>query len=266
MTENRFDITGKVAFVTGAASGLGQRMAQTLARAGVSVAIADINLPGAQETAAALCAEGLAALACAIDVTDPESIHQAVSQTIHTFKRLDIGVNAAGVAGGRPEDRTPVEIWRRVIDIDLNGVYYCCLEYAEQMKLQHSGKIINIASMSAEVVNHFPHPPVDEARLTGLPAYCAAKAGVRQLTRALAAQLAGSGIRVNSISPGYMATEMTRDIFAMPEVIQTITQETPLRQVGVPADLDGLVLYLASEASDFMTGSDILIDGGYTIW
>ena len=120
--------------------------------------------------------------------------------------------------------------------------------------------------MSATVVNNFPQPPVEDSRLLGIPAYCAAKAGVKQLTKVLAAQLSQHGIRVNCISPGYMNTEMTTEIFRMPEVIEQIEKETPLGKVGQPKDLDGLILYLSSGASDFMTGSELMIDGGYSIW
>jgi NAD(P)-dependent dehydrogenase (short-subunit alcohol dehydrogenase family) len=201
-----------------------------------------------------------------MDVADVDSVKQAVKRVASMYDRLDIGVNAAGVAGGRPEDENPLTIWRHVIDVDLNGVYYCCLEYASIMKGQKYGKIINIASMSATIVNNFPQPPVEESRLLGLPAYCAAKAGVKQLTKVLAAQWAKYDIYVNCISPGYMHTEMTKEIFEMPEVIKNIEEETPLRRVGKPEDLDGLILYLVSDASDFMTGSDLVIDGGYTIW
>lgn len=266
MDNNLFDLSGKVAFVTGAAGGLGQRIALTLAGAGATVAVADINEHGAQALADRITATGGIAITAKMDVTDPGSVKCAIQHVVDNQGRINIGVNAAGVAGGQPEDTTPITIWHRVMNVDLDGVYYCCLEYAEAMKNKGGGKIINIASMSSTVVNNFPQPPVDESRLLGLPAYCAAKAGVVQLTRVLAAQWAKYGIRANCISPGYMRTAMTNEIFNMPEVIQSIESLTPLGRVGVPEDIDGLVLYLASDASDFMTGSEILIDGGYTIW
>lgn len=263
---NLFDLTGKVALVTGAASGLGMRMCQTLAAAGAAVAAADLNNEGAARTAESIARAGATAIPLFLDVTKPDSARAAVQQTVDRFGRLDIGVNAAGVAGGRPGDEDPISIWRNVIDVDLSGVYYCCLAYADAMRAQHGGSIINIASMSATIVNHFPTPPVAPSRSSGLPGYCAAKAGVKQLTKVLAAHWASSKIRVNCISPGYMATEMTREIFDMPEVINRIHSETPLQRVGRPEDLDGLIVYLASNASDFMTGSELLIDGGYTVW
>lgn len=266
MNKDIFNLTGKTAIITGAASGLGRRMAETLALAGASVAIADINELGARQIASQITAKGGKALPIGMDVSDPDSVMRSIDEVMSTLGTLDIGINAAGVAGGRKQDRTPIEIWNHVIDIDLNGVYYCCLEYASVMKAQRYGKIINIASMSATVVNNFPQPPVDDSRLLGLPAYCAAKAGVRQLTKVLAAQLSQYGINVNCISPGYMNTEMTAEIFQMPEVIEQIEKDTPLGKVGQPKDLDGLILYLSSAASDFMTGSDLMIDGGYSIW
>lgn len=266
MKPDIFDLTGKTAIITGAASGLGKRMAETLAVAGASVAVADINEPGARQTANEITAKGGSALPVGIDVSDTESVTRSVETVMSSYGALDIGINAAGVAGGRKQDQTPVEIWNHVINIDLNGVYYCCLEYASVMKAQRHGKIINIASMSANVVNNFPQPPVQESRLLGIPAYCAAKAGVKQLTKVLAAQLSDYGIHVNCISPGYMNTEMTAEIFAIPEVISQIEKETPLGKIGQPKDLDGLILYLASGASDFMTGSEVMIDGGYSIW
>lgn len=261
-----FSVTGKVAIVTGGASGLGQRMASVLTGNGASVAIADVNVEGAQALAQSLATAGGTAIAVRLDATDPQSVEHAASAVVAQFGRLDIGVNAAGVAGGRSGDENPITIWRRVIDVDLSGVYFCCLAYSKLMKRQRSGTIINIASMSASVVNRFPQPPVTAARMMGLPAYCAAKAGVKQLTKVLAAEWARDGIRVNCISPGYMATEMTREIFEMPEVVEQIQSDTPVRRVGQPDDLDGVLLYLSSSASAFMTGADVLVDGGYTVW
>ena len=227
MDKNMFDLTGKVAIVTGGASGLGRRIAQTLASARASVAVADINIVGAQNVAREITEDGGSAIATKMNVTSIDDIKNAVSEVVSAFKRLDICVNAAGVAGGRPEDEEPSDIWKHIINVDLSGVYYCCMEYANIMKEQGSGKIINVASMSASIVNNFPQPPVDESRLLGLPAYCAAKAGVKQLTKVFAAQWADYGIRVNSISPGYMSTEMTREIFGMPEVINKIRRKPP---------------------------------------
>lgn len=261
-----FDLSGKAAFVTGAASGLGARMAQTLASAGAKVAVADLNHDRAAAVAQGLAAEGHEAIAVPIDVTDPAGAGRAVESAVAAFGRLDVGVNAAGVAGGPEGVEDPIAIWRHVIDVDLSGVFYCCLAYASAMRERGGGSIINVASMSANIVNNFPQPPVAECRVAGLPAYCAAKAGVKQLTRVLAARWAPAQIRVNCISPGYMATEMTREIFDMPEVIESITRATPLRRVGRPEDLDGLVAYLASSASSFMTGAELLIDGGYSVW
>lgn len=269
--ERLFDLTGRVALVTGGASGLGARMAAALAAAGARVALADRNADRAAEVARSLSTGGGAggaggeAMALPMDVTDPHGVRRGVDRVVQRFGRLDVAVNAAGVAGGPEGEDDPVAVWRHVIDVDLSGVYYCCLACAEPMRRAGGGSIVNIASMSANIVNNFPQPPVDEARVAALPAYCAAKAGVKQLTRALAARWAPA-IRVNCISPGYMATEMTRGIFEMPEVVAAINGATPLRRVGRPEDLDGLVVYLASPASTFVTGAEMLIDGGYSVW
>jgi NAD(P)-dependent dehydrogenase (short-subunit alcohol dehydrogenase family) len=264
--QSLFKVQGMAAIVTGGASGLGQQMARTLAAHGAAVAVADRNLAGAKSVSASLEAQGLKAIPIEIDVSDLASVQRGTKQLMSHFGQIDIAVNAAGVAGGQVGDENPITIWRHIIDVDLSGVYYCCLAVAEMMRAQRFGTIINIASMSAAIVNHFPQPPVTESRILGLSAYCAAKAGVKQLTKVLASQWAPHGIRVNCISPGYMATEMNREIFEMPEVVRQINAETPLHRIGQPRDLDGAVLYLASDASSFMTGAELLIDGGYTLW
>jgi len=266
MSLDVFSLQDRVAIVTGGASGLGRRIVGVLASAGASVAVADLDRANGQAVAEEQVRYGRHVTYIPMDVTQPEAVERAVDQLVSMQKRLDIGVNAAGVSGGRPTDKTAYDVWRYVIETDLSGVYYCCVEYAKVMKEQQCGTIINIASMSATVVNHFPQSAVEESYLQGVPAYCAAKAGVKQLTKALAAQWARYGIRVNCISPGYMQTKMTEAILSIPGVCETIIEDTPLRRVGQPCDLDGLVLYLSSDASEFMTGSEVIIDGGYTIW
>ncbi|MCX7018212.1 MAG: SDR family oxidoreductase [Candidatus Sumerlaeota bacterium] len=266
MSFDIFNLSGRIAVVTGGASGLSRQIARTLAGAGAKVAIADINIDGAARTAEDIVKSGGHASAFQIDVSDHVNVAAVISAIHEDMGGLDIAVNAAGVSDGAPDDTTPEQIWRRVIGIDLSGVYYCCMAQARHMIARKRGSIINMASMSAGIVNRFPPEYVPETRQTAIPAYCAAKAGVRQLTRALAAFWARHNVRVNCISPGYMATEMTRGIFEMPELVDGIRRDTPLERIGVPQDLDGLALYLSSDASSFMTGTDIVIDGGYTIW
>ena len=266
MNGDVFDLSGKKALVTGGASGLGKAMALALAKRGADVAVLDINEAEADRTAAAIAALGRQTIAVPVDVTSYPAVRVAVESAAERFGGIDVAVNAAGIADGRPEDTTPDAIWRRIIAVNLTGVYYCCLQEAEVMKRQKSGRIINVASMSSTVVNRFPPRHVPESRQTGLFPYCSAKAGVRQLTRVFAAFLAPHNVRVNCISPGYMRTPLTEDIFANPELVAELEDNTPVGRIGKPEDLEGLVVYLASDGSDFMTGSEILIDGGFTVW
>lgn len=266
MITDLYSLHGKRAVVTGGASGLGKGIAMALAGAGADVAVLDINEQGAQQVSRQISDLGKRSIAMRLDVTNYEQVKQVIEKVGLELAGIDIAVNAAGIASGLEQDKTADAIWRRVINVNLTGLYYCCLEEGEIMKTQKQGKIMNMASMSATVVNRFPEDIVDESRQIGLPAYCSAKAGVRQLTKTLAAFWAKYNIRVNCISPGYMATPLTEEIFQIPEIINAIRRDTPLGRVGVPADLAGIAVYLASDSSDFMTGSEIVIDGGYTLW
>ena len=261
-----FDLKGKHGLVVGGASGLGRAMALSLATSGADVAILDINLAEAERVAAQITEIGRDSSAVAVDVTSYSSVAQAVEQVVARYDTVDIAVNAAGIADGGPEDTTPEAIWRRIIDVNLTGVYFCCQHESEVMKRQGSGRIVNVGSMSSAVVNRFPAQYVPESRQTGLFPYCSAKAGVKQLTRVFAAFLAPHGVRVNCVSPGYMRTPLTEGVFADPGLVEALERDTPIGRIGKPEDLDALIVYLASDGSDFMTGSEIFIDGGFTIY
>lgn len=266
MSSDMFNLEGKKAMVTGGASGVGKEIARTLAEAGADVAVVDINRAGAEEVAQEISAMGRRSIAEALDVSNIEQVGDVVQKIRSELGRIDIAVNAAGVADGRETDTTAADIWKTIMDVDLNGVFYCCWEEGKVMIEQKYGKIINIASMSATVVNKFPEEAVPQSRQLGLPAYCAAKAGVKQLTKVLAAFWARHNIRVNCISPGYLRTPLTLELTEAPDVVKALEDATPLGRFGVPEDLRGLVIYLASDSSDFMTGTEVVIDGGYTIW
>lgn len=266
MTSKLFDLTGKHALVVGGASGLGKAMATALAGAGADIAILDINEPAAQSVSSEIAGMGRSSMAVSVDVTDYKQVGRAIADVLDQFGRIDIAVNAAGIADPRPEDTTPDAIWRRIIDVDLTGVYYCCQHESEIMEKQGFGRIINVGSMSSAVVNRFPSQFVPTSRQTGLFPYCSAKAAVRQLTRVFATFLAPHGVRVNCISPGYMRTPLTEGIFADQGLVDVLEGDTPVGRIGRPEDLTGLTVYLASDGSDFMTGSEVVIDGGFTAW
>ena len=250
----RFSLEGRTAVVTGAGRGIGASLALALAEAGADVAAADIDQATAESTAEAIDARGRRSLAIPVDVCASDQVEAMVAAVVQAWDRLDIAVNNAGVAEVTPSAEISEDEWDRVVGVDLKGVFLCAQAEGRAMLDAGSGSIINVASMSARIVNR----PQVHAH------YNAAKAGVVQLTRTLAVEWAPRGIRVNSISPGHMHTPMTA--FASDEAKQTWISNTPLARNGDPTDLQGAAVYLASDASSFVTGHDLIVDGGYTLW
>jgi len=256
MVREMFDLRGKVAFVTGAARGIGKGYAQALAEAGAAVAVADVNAEGARSTAEELKESfGVKSLAIELDVTDSAAVRGAVARVVRELGGLHVGVNNAGVAHNAPAEELGDEEWRKLMSINLDGVFYCCREEGAHMLKSGGGSIVNTASMSGSIVN----VPQKQAH------YNASKAAVVQLTRSLAAEWADRGVRVNSISPGYILTEMNRKPHVVP-LHPTWSGMTPMKRLGTVEDLMGALLYLASGASAFTTGHDLIVDGGYTLW
>lgn len=251
---DRFSLKGRTALVTGAGRGIGYALAQALAEAGADVACVDLDGDSARQAAETLARLGVRALGLRADVTRKDEVAAMVAAVVERWGRLDIGVNNAGIArGGRAEELSE-EAWDAVLDVNLKAVFLCCQAEAQVMLSQGYGKIINTASMSATIVNR----PQCQAN------YNAAKAGVVHLTRSCAAEWASRGVRVNCISPGHTVTPMTQD---MGEDVRAIWRSnTPMGRLGDPVDLQGAVVYLASEASDYVTGHDLIIDGGYVLW
>jgi len=254
-----FKLDGKVAYVTGGGSGLGEAMAYALAQAGSKVAVVDVNLDNAKKVAETISNSGGKAIAIKCDVTKATEIEGMINTIISNFGKLDIAVNNAGICISGPLEEVTEADWKRVIDVDLNAVFLCAQAAGKQMiKQGEGGSIVNTASMSGTIIN----------RGYAFASYCAAKAGVKHFTKAVAVDWAKYKIRCNSISPGYMRTPMTsRSWKEYPEIFrENMLNTTPIGRVGEPEDLGGAVVYLASEASSFMTGHDLIIDGGHSVW
>jgi len=255
----RFRLDGRVALVTGGGRGIGRGYAHALGEAGAAIAIVDIDREAAETVVTELVQKGIDALAVTADVTKPDQVQAAIAAVMARWGRLTIGVNNAGIGFWADSETMPPEQWQKVIDLNLTGVFLCTQAEAQVMLKAGYGKIINTASMSGHIVN----TPQNQA------AYNASKAGVLHLTRSLAAEWASRGIRVNSISPGYTRTKLVDDLLATPlgqQMVPTWMSMTPMGRMAEVTDLQGAVVYLASEASDFMTGHDMIIDGGYCVW
>ena len=253
-----FHLDRQVAIVTGAGRGLGQEMAVSLARAGAKVALWDVNLVDAQGTEACILAFGGISFPFQVDVTDEAQVREAIQAVVGKFGGLSILVNNAGVTSRSPFEDLEKEDWSRVINVNLGGIYLCSRWFARHLiSTATAGSIINIASMSGLVANR-----------GGLNShYCASKGGVIALTRSLAVEWAPYRIRVNAIAPGYFVTPMTDRLKNInPDFYNELVSRVPLGRFGDAADLAGAVIYLASEASAFVTGSILVIDGGYTAW
>jgi NAD(P)-dependent dehydrogenase (short-subunit alcohol dehydrogenase family) len=250
-----FSLNGGVALVTGAGSGIGRAIALGLASAGALVGCVD-RVPGNVEaTAAEILAAGSRAVPVVADVTDPAAMSAAVARIESALGPLTLGVNAAGIANAAPAESMPEEQWRHVIDVDLTGVFLSCQAEGQAMIRNGGGSIVNVASMSATIANRGLH----QAH------YNSAKAGVVHLGRSLAWEWAASGVRVNSISPGYTYTPMTQ----RPEQrdsMQGYAKDTPLGRNAQPEDMVGPCIFLLSRAASFVTGVDLLVDGGHVIW
>jgi NAD(P)-dependent dehydrogenase (short-subunit alcohol dehydrogenase family) len=251
MTEsNLFDLTGKAAIVTGASSGLGRHFARTLARAGAKVALAARRVDALGELARQIEAFDERAIPIALDVTDGESVRACVETAETELGPISILVNNAGIARTAPALDVSEADWDQVIDTNLKGAWLMAQETARHMAgLGHGGAIINVASI------------LGLGAAGQLAAYCASKAALINLTRALAIDLARDGIRVNALAPGYVETDINREYLAS-TAGEALKKRIPQRRFGKPEDLDGALLLLASEASRYMTGSVLVVDGG----
>ena len=251
MAENGFSLRGKVAVVTGGGRSLGLEISRLFHRAGAELVIAEVDDETGPDAA-----EELHGTFVKTDVTDPGSVKEMVSTVLAEHGRIDVLVNNAGVVHNIPSEEVPDEEWRKVMSVNLDGVFWCCREVGKAMLERGSGAIVNVASMSGIVSNH-PQPQA---------AYNASKAGVITLTRSLAGEWASRGVRVNSVSPGYIRTPLTELGMSTPEWAEVWLSSTPMGRLAEPHEIAPAVLYLASDAASFATGTNLVVDGGYTSW
>lgn len=250
---DKFKLDGKVALVTGSSRGLGKVCAIGLAEAGATVVTNSLHIEGAQMTANEIIAKGGKSIAIQADVSDPVQVEAMMDQIMEQYGQLDIVFNNAGIASVAPAEEKTLAEWKRTIDVNLTGVFLVAQAAGKIMLKQKKGSIINMASMSAHIIN-VPQKVVD---------YHAAKAGVVALTKSLAAEWAPFNVRVNAVSPGYHKTEMAMQFG---EVHPIWIERIPMGRMAEMEELQGLVLFLASDASSYTTGSEIISDGGYTLW
>ena len=249
--KEKFMLNGKKAFVTGGARGIGKSVSIALAQAGADIAIVDRDIDEAEKTVRELTTYGVKIIAVQADVTNPDDVNKMIDTILNAFGTIDIAYNNAGICINESAQNMSFDSWKKVIDINLTGVFLTAQAAGRVMIKNGKGSIINTASMSGHIVN-YPQPQC---------AYNASKAGVIMLTKSLAVEWAPYNVRVNCISPGYIATDMTK---RATNWIPGWVESTPVRRMGNPEELQGAIIYLASDASTFTTGTDIVVDGAFT--
>jgi NAD(P)-dependent dehydrogenase (short-subunit alcohol dehydrogenase family) len=246
---------GKVALVTGAASGIGRATARAFAREGARVVVVDVDASAAQVTADEFLAAGGIAIACAADVSDPTACEAMVAQAIACFGQLDIAVNNAGIPAGFGADflDTSIELWRRVVDVNLSGMFYAMRAEVPALKAAGGGAIVNTASVAGVIAGK------------GMASYVAAKHGVAGLTKAAALDLIAHGIRVNAVCPGAIDTAMLAPLMADSAAAAQMAGSIPAGRVGHPEEIAAAILFLCSPAASYAVGQLMLLDGGVSL-
>jgi NAD(P)-dependent dehydrogenase (short-subunit alcohol dehydrogenase family) len=254
---DKFKLTGKVAVVTGAARGIGLSAVEALAEAGATVVLTDMNPDLLAASTATMREKGFSVDSEQLDVTDVarvQSVHDAI---VARHGRVDILVNNAGIAiSNHPAETMADDIWNKVVDVNLNGLFWCCRAFGRSMLERQSGSIVNVGSMSGFIVNR----PQEQAN------YNASKAAVHHLTRSLAAEWGARGVRVNAVAPTYIDTDMNKYVYDDADMYKHWVGGTPMNRMGRPDEVASVILFLASDASSLMTGSIVLADGGYVCW
>lgn len=247
-----FDLTGKVAIVTGGGRGLGQQIAEGFAEAGANVVVCSRNLEACEEVSEQLRKLGVESLALQCDITKPEDVQNVVDKTKEKFGCIDILVNNSGASWGAPVEEMPLDAWQKVINVNVTGTFLMSQAVGRVMLEQQSGKIINIASVAGLKGSN--------PKYMNAIGYNSSKGAVITFTKDLAAKWGPSGIYVNAIAPGFFPTKMSKGLLEVGG--EGILEGTPLRKFGSETDLKGVALFLAAPASDFVTGDVLVVDGG----
>jgi NAD(P)-dependent dehydrogenase (short-subunit alcohol dehydrogenase family) len=254
---DKFKLTDKIAVVTGAARGIGLATVEALAEAGATVVLTDMNPELLASATGDLKARGHSVDSEVLDVTDAESVERIRDAILARHGRVDVLVNNAGIAiSNHPAETMSDAVWNKVIDVNLNGVFWCCRAFGRHMLERGAGSIVNVGSMSGFIVNR----PQEQAN------YNASKAAVHHLTKSLAAEWGARGVRVNSVAPTYIDTEMNKYVYEDAEMYRHWVGGTPMNRLGRTDEVASVILFLASDAASLMTGSIVLADGGYACW
>jgi NAD(P)-dependent dehydrogenase (short-subunit alcohol dehydrogenase family) len=249
-----FKVVDEIAIVTGGSKGLGRAMALGLAECGAKVVVASRTVSLIEETANEIIKNGGEAIAVPVDVKNPQSIEQMVAQVVDRYGRVDILINNAGIAPMKKTMETDIEDWNDVLNTNLKSAFLVSKAVARSMIRQRRGKIINMGSVLGHMVSGVSMP------------YCVSKAGIAHMTKALALEWAPYGLNINCIAPGYFETEMTAETREDESHLKFLKFKIPFKRFGKPEEIVGAVLFLASSASDYVTGAVLYIDGGYSIW
>jgi NAD(P)-dependent dehydrogenase (short-subunit alcohol dehydrogenase family) len=253
----KFKLDGRTAVVTGGGQGIGLACAEALGEAGARIVIADRDPAMAEAASAALKAKGYATEAVTMDVTDSARVSEVAAELTRRHGKVDILVNNAGIARSEtPAEKVADEHWLNVVDVNLNGTFWCCRAFGRHMLDAGSGAIVNIGSMSGFIVNK----PQEQCY------YNASKAAVHHLTKSLAAEWGTRGVRVNAVAPTYIETPLNAFVKSNPKMYDAWIGGTPMARLGQVEEIASVVLFLASDAASLMTGSIVLVDGGYTCW